>query len=123
MEARALPRLLLELAKNKVELRPGPSNTEGVALCLGKSPSNDLVQENKSASRHHAQIEFKNNDFYLIDNSTNGTYVQTEDELVTCVHRSQMRLWGRGWISLGEPPSTNQPIFFNQIAAQLHAVG
>ena len=51
---------------------------------------------------------------YLVDFSTNGTYVQTEDEQVTHVHRGKLKLWGEGWISLGEPLNLGQPIHYRR---------
>ena len=124
MEAPAMPRLVLEVAETKVELparaddqespgRDGRGQSSG--LSLGKDTGNDLVTGSPQTSRHHAIIEFKHNDFFLIDASTNGTYVQTEDEQVTHVHRNRIRLWGAGWISLGEPLTLGEPIHFRQV--------
>ena len=48
----------------------------------------------------------------LVDHSTNGTYVQTEDEQVTFLRRGEFRLWGDGWIALGEPLSAETAIRF-----------
>ncbi|MEM9620667.1 MAG: FHA domain-containing protein [Pseudomonadota bacterium] len=120
MEAPAMPRLVLEVAETKVELPAGQdlidsADAANCALQLGKSADNDLIYESPQTSRFHARIEYKNNDFYLVDCSTNGTYVQTEDEAVTRVHRNRIRLWGSGWLSLGQPLSVAEPIHFRQL--------
>lgn len=45
-------------------------------ITIGRDTSNDIVVDNKLASRHHAVIQKIKNDFFLKDeNSTNGTYV------------------------------------------------
>ncbi len=118
-----MPRLVLEVADTKIELPIRCEDTQGTedacaqspSLCLGKNDDNDLVAQSAQTSRQHAVIEVRHNDFYLVDRSTNGTYVQTEDEQVTLVHRNSIRLWGAGWISLGQPLAVGSPIHFRQI--------
>ncbi len=73
------------------------------AVVLGSRADTDLAVPRPFASRLHARIERRRDAFVLVDDSTNGTFVQTEDERVTFVHRGEVRLWGEGWISLGEP--------------------
>lgn len=85
------------------------------ALSLGSDPGVDLPVKGQFASRAHAHIERRKQDFVLVDHSTNGTYVQTEDERISRVHRSEMRLWGAGWISLGEPLTEQNAIRFRSI--------
>lgn len=46
---------------------------------IGRAPDNDLVLNDKSVSRHHAVIDFKEDGYYLKDqNSTAGTKVNGE---------------------------------------------
>ena len=115
------PRLILEIADTTLEFVPSKDGVEP-CLRLGKDAVNDLVMQHEATSRAHASIEFKNNDFFVVDSSTNGTYVQTEDQVVTHVHRRSLRLWGCGWISLGTPVNDGQPIYFRQLGSN-HAVG
>jgi pSer/pThr/pTyr-binding forkhead associated (FHA) protein len=68
---------------------------------LGRDKNNDLVVNNPLASRQHAQIEYRGGKFILIDQSTNGTYVFTEDGRKSFVHREEFPLSGTGSISLG----------------------
>ena len=81
-------------------------------LNLGASPDAQLRVKRPFASRHHAHIERRKGDFVLVDHSTNGTFVQTEDEQITFLRRAEMRLWGDGWISLGEPLTPDAAIRF-----------
>ena len=107
MEAHDRSHLIL----NWLDHREVLTNDEG-ELALGTDPSVAVRIDRKFISRHHAHIECHNNDFVLVDHSTNGTYVQTEDERVRFVRRGEMRLWGNGWISLGEPLSDQTAIRF-----------
>jgi predicted component of type VI protein secretion system len=81
-------------------------------LLLGSRPEADLTIDRDFASRHHARIERRKEVFVLIDHSTNGTFVQTEDEQLTFVRRGEIRLWGDGWIALGEPLTPQTAISF-----------
>lgn len=119
---KASPRLILEIADTTLELDPSCAPAK-VTLRLGKEADNDLVVNHDATSRQHASIEFRNNDFFVVDGSTNGTYVQTEDQVVTHVHRNTLRLWGCGWISLGTPVNDGQPIYFRQAGASERAMG
>lgn len=114
MDAREAPQLILELEGTTIQFPTRGREDDPAALWLGKDAQNDLTYTSAHTSRHHARLEIRNNDFYLVDASTNGTYVQTEDEQVTYVHRDQLRLWGAGWISLGEPLHVAQPIYFRR---------
>lgn len=79
---------------------------------MGREPSTQLHINLPFASRTHAYVEQRAQNFVLVDHSTNGSYVQTEDEQVTLVHRGEMRLWGAGWISLGEQPTKANAVHF-----------
>lgn len=79
---------------------------------LGALATTGLQVAGPYTSRSHATIERRKLDFVLVDHSTNGTFVQTEDERVAFVHRGEVRLWGDGWISLGDPLSRESAIRF-----------
>ena len=87
------------------------SSTDNV-VSLGSGDGVDLSVNSEFASRHHAHIEKRKQDYVLVGHSTNGTYVQTEDERISMVHRGEMRLWGAGWISLGESLTPDTAIHF-----------
>lgn len=73
----------LEKVSNKdsmAYLKFGNKRVDLVAkITIGRSTDNDVVIDNKLASRHHAVIQ-KIKDAYFIkdDNSTNGTFVNNE---------------------------------------------
>ena len=81
-------------------------------LALGSDATADLTIECNYTSRTHAHIERRSQFYVLVDHSTNGSYVQTEDEQVTFVRRGEIRLWGNGWIALGEPLKAGTVIRF-----------
>ncbi|MEM7219462.1 MAG: FHA domain-containing protein [Pseudomonadota bacterium] len=82
---------------------------------IGSAPDNELSIDGEFVSRFHAEIRWGRTGFELIDHSTNGAFVQLEDERVRYLHRSSFRLWGSGFVSLGEPPrAANALVFRNQ---------
>jgi pSer/pThr/pTyr-binding forkhead associated (FHA) protein len=83
-----------------------------LAVGLGKGLAVELRVEGPFTSRSHATIERRKHDYVLVDHSTNGTFVQTEDQQVAFVRRGEVRLWGEGWISLGESLSDTSAIRF-----------
>jgi pSer/pThr/pTyr-binding forkhead associated (FHA) protein len=82
------------------------------ALACGTSPGLDLRIQRPCVSRRHARIERRGDAFVLVDESTNGTFVQTEDRRVAFVRRGEVRLWGEGWLSFGEPPGPASVVRF-----------
>ncbi|MDF2444969.1 MAG: hypothetical protein K0S46_205 [Moraxellaceae bacterium] len=74
----------------------------GGTLGIGRAETCELVVGSPLASRHHARIESRRGKFVFIDQSTNGSYVRTEDGNVVYLRREELPLWGRGEISLGE---------------------
>jgi adenylate cyclase len=81
-------------------------------VSLGSQAGSGLQVGGPYTSRRHATIERRNQAYVLVDHSTNGTFVQTEDERVTFVRRGEVRLWGDGWISLGSPLALESAIRF-----------
>ena len=81
-------------------------------MTLGAQPDGGLQVAGAYTSRRHATIERRKHFYVLVDHSTNGTFVQTEDERVAFVRRGEVRLWGDGWISLGDPLSEESAIRF-----------
>jgi adenylate cyclase len=55
-------------------------------------------------SRLHARIELSRNKLVLIDQSTNGTFVQTLGGEESFVRRDSLQLKGEGMIGLGRLP-------------------
>ncbi len=49
------------------------------ALRLGRSPDNDLILRDPATSGHHARVELRGEQFWIVDlGSTNGTLVNGE---------------------------------------------
>ncbi len=72
---------------------------------LGRADENDVVIKGKLISRIHARIELSKNRFTLIDESTNGTFIQRDDGEEFYVRRDSAELSGSGIISLGRVAS------------------
>ncbi|MDD9818506.1 MAG: adenylate/guanylate cyclase domain-containing protein [Gammaproteobacteria bacterium] len=72
------------------------------SLLMGRSEGCDLYVDEQLASRYHVRIELRRDKFFIIDQSTNGTYLRLngggED---TFLRREEMPLTGSGQISLG----------------------
>ena len=71
-------------------------------LVLGRSSTAELHVNEVLASRLHARLEYRRGKFFLIDQSTNGTYVRKGKEKLF-VRREEIALTGSGEISLGRP--------------------
>lgn len=76
-----------------------------VALWLGRDKSCELVIHEKTASRKHARVERRGLQFFLVDDSTNGTYVSIGSEQELMIRRESVLLRASGSISLGVPGS------------------
>lgn len=72
---------------------------------LGRADQNDVVVKGKLISRVHARIEMLKNRFILVDESTNGTFVERDDGEEFYVRRDSTELSGSGIISLGRVAS------------------
>jgi len=72
------------------------------ALTLGRDYSCSIIIEGTLISRQHASIEYRRGKFLMIDKSTNGTYILTEDGRSIYLRREEFPLWGKGKISLGK---------------------
>jgi len=61
-------------------------------------------------SRMHARIELQRNRFMLIDQSINGTVLQTQDENPLLLRRDAIQLEGEGLIGLGQKVDQGHPL-------------
>lgn len=76
-------------------------------LTLGRDLSCKLLIEDRKASRQHARIERRGDDFYLVDTSTNGCFVSLSGRQEVMVRRHELQLEGSGRICFGS--SGNDP--------------
>jgi len=83
-------------------------------VTLGRAEENDLVVKGNLISRVHARVEASRDKFTLIDQSTNGTFVQTSDGDEIFVRRDSTVLTGEGVIGLGRvaQPGTDLAIHY-----------
>lgn len=78
-------------------------------LTIGRAEDNDVVVKGNLISRLHARIEINRNKFVLIDQSTNGTFVQTGEGEEAFVRRDSLQIKGEGMIGLGRLPDQESP--------------
>jgi class 3 adenylate cyclase len=71
------------------------------SVTLGRAEDNDVVIKGNLISRVHARVESSRDRFTLIDESTNGTFVQTSTGDEIFVRRDSTVLTGEGTIGLG----------------------
>ena len=70
------------------------------AISLGRDQDCDVVIHDRRASRKHASIEWRNGHPFLIDRSTNGTFVALGNNPEVFLRRSEVALRGKGTICL-----------------------
>jgi len=71
------------------------------SVTIGRADENDVVVKGHLSSRLHARIVIGRSNFVLIDQSTNGTFVQTDDGEELFVRQDVLQLKGEGMIGLG----------------------
>lgn len=79
------------------------------SIVIGRAEDNDVVVKGNLISRLHARIEVNRHKFVLIDQSTNGTFVQTDDGEEAFVRRDSLQIKGSGLIGLGKLPEQDSP--------------
>ena len=84
---------------------------------LGRAEDNDLVVKGNLISRIHAKIELRRGKFVIIDQSTNGTFLQNVLGEETFVRRDTADLGSEGTIGLGrsESPGSSLAIHYKTI--------
>ncbi len=96
-------------AQGRLKLTHGGAGMEfppdKAALWLGRDKGCELVIHEKTASRKHARIERRGVQFFLVDDSTNGTYVSIGSEQELMIRRDSVLLRASGSVSLGVPGS------------------
>jgi class 3 adenylate cyclase len=119
-----LPTVALSSAKSKrggrrLSLRcQGQEVTVGEgrkSVTLGRAEDNDIVVKGNLISRLHARVEASRDRFTLIDESTNGTFVQTSEGEEIFVRRDNTLLSGTGVIGLGRVAQPNTPLAIHYV--------
>ena len=87
------------------------------SINMGRAEDNELVIKGNLISRIHAKIEMRRGKFILIDQSTNGTFVQNVLGNEKFVRRDSTELSSEGTIGLGraEAPGSSLAIYYKVI--------
>ena len=74
---------------------------------MGRHLSCDLIVQHDFASRKHTTIIGKRGKFFLLDHSSNGSYISEADQQTVFICRDMVQLKESGFISLGIEPNMN----------------
>ncbi len=77
---------------------------------MGRADENDVVIKGNLISRVHARIDLRKNRFVLIDESTNGTFLQPDGGEEVYVRRDSTELAGSGVIGMGRLAARGTPL-------------
>jgi len=110
--AKKASRLQLSFRDQLIEV-----NDRRKSVNLGRADDNDLVIKGNLISRIHAKIELRRGRFVLIDQSTNGTFLESLQGEETFVRRDSTELFGEGTIGLGraEQPGSSLSIHYKAL--------
>ncbi|MDJ0911180.1 MAG: adenylate/guanylate cyclase domain-containing protein [Woeseiaceae bacterium] len=92
-------------------------NDQKKSVLIGRADDNDLVIKGNLISRIHAKVEMRRGKFILIDQSTNGTFLQNLLGEELFVRRDSTELRGEGTIGLGraEEPGSSLSIHYKAV--------
>ncbi len=109
---RRASRLLLNFRDTTIEV-----SDRRKSINLGRADDNDLVIKGNLISRIHAKIEMRRGKFVLVDQSTNGTFLQSVQGQETFVRRDTTELDAEGTIGLGraEAPGSKLAIYYKML--------
>ena len=97
-------RLILDYRGRTIEVVPSSQ-----IFTMGRGERNNLVVDRELVSRSHADIEFRQGKFILMEHSTNGTYLLLENGARFFVRREEFALHDCGVICLGQAISDGDP--------------
>ncbi|HEY5644016.1 MAG TPA: adenylate/guanylate cyclase domain-containing protein [Woeseiaceae bacterium] len=111
-KAKKASKLLLNFRDKTIEV-----SDRRKSVNIGRADDNDLVIKGNLISRIHAKIEMRRGKFVLIDQSTNGTFLQDVQGRETFVRRDMTELDREGTIGLGraEQPGSALAIYYKMI--------
>ena len=98
-------KLTLSFRETTVEVTDMKKNVN-----MGRADDNDLVVKGNLISRIHARVEKRRGKFILIDQSTNGTFLQNVEGDETFIRRDSTQLVGEGIIGLGRVAKPGTPL-------------
>ena len=93
------------LTQTKLHLTHGASELvleqANATVLLGRDAGCQIVLADRKASRVHARIERRRDKFFLVDQSSNGTFVTFAGEAEITLRREEVMLRGQGRIAFG----------------------
>ncbi len=109
---KAASKMILTFRDSEVEV-----SDKRKSVNIGRADDNDLVIKGNLISRIHAKVELSRGRFVLVDQSTNGTFLQDVQGDEIFVRRDSTELGGEGTIGLGraEEPGTSMSIHYKAI--------
>ncbi|MEO0997353.1 MAG: adenylate/guanylate cyclase domain-containing protein [Pseudomonadota bacterium] len=92
-------------------------NDNQKSVTMGRADENEVVVKGNLISRVHARIEMRRGKFVLIDESTNGTFIQNVRGEEIFVRRDSTEITGEGIIGLGRvaKPGTALAIHYQYV--------
>jgi adenylate cyclase len=109
-KTRNATRLILSFRETTVEVTDDKKNVN-----MGRADDNDLVVKGNLISRIHARVEKRRGKFMLIDQSTNGTFLQNVQGVETFIRRDSTELVGEGFIGLGRVAKPGTPLAIHYV--------
>ena len=103
-------KLTLSFRETTVEVTDMKKNVN-----MGRADDNDLVVKGNLISRIHARVEKRRGKFILIDQSTNGTFLQNVEGDETFIRRDSTQLVGEGIIGLGRVAKPGTPLAIHYV--------
>ena len=105
-------KLVLSFRDRTIEI-----NDQNKNINIGRADDNDLVVKGNLISRIHAKLEMRRGKFVLIDQSTNGTFLQNVQGEELFVRRDSTEIDGEGTIGLGraEEPGSSLAIHYKTL--------
>lgn len=105
-------KLVLQLNGSDVTL---PSDWD--SLILGRDKAAQVLISDPMASRQHARIERRGDKIFLVDQSTNGTWLCFDGESERQLRREEVVLHRGGQISFGHPARTGGDVVHFEVSA------
>ena len=99
-------KVTLSFRDNKVSVGRKSKKT----INIGRADDNDLVVKGNLISRIHAKVEMRRGKIFLVDQSTNGTFLQSDSGTSAFVRRDSAELKGDGRIGLGKEAAADDPL-------------
>ena len=112
-KAKGANQITLSFRDSKVVVNDQQKN-----INMGRADDNDLVVKGNLISRIHAKVEKRRGKFMLIDQSTNGTFLETVTGEETFVRRDSTELTGEGIIGLGRVAKPGTPLAIHFICEE-----